>query len=220
MAKKARGEVNANPGNIEYNGTPWQGLDEPPSDGRFCRFTHPKWGIRAISRTLISYQDKHGIRTVRGIINRWAPPVENDTGAYVAAVARNSGLGPDEHLDLHSYEHQRPLVEAIIRHELGYQPYSGDLIDLGLELAGVTRIGTPAAPPLKSSPEMQAGGGAAATGAAITAAEAADAVQALESGERHLSAGTVVGLLLGLAIVSLGLWLVYRRYRERVQGLR
>jgi hypothetical protein len=72
----ARGIRNNNPGNIRYTGTPWQGLDEPKSDGQFCRFANPCWGIRAIARTLITYQDKHGLNSVYQMIARWAPPVE------------------------------------------------------------------------------------------------------------------------------------------------
>ena len=93
-----RGIRNNNPGNIDYNpSVKWQGLADPPREpeGRFCRFAAPKWGIRAIARLLITYQDQHDLNTVRGIINRWAPPIENDSDAYVNAVASSLGVDAD-----------------------------------------------------------------------------------------------------------------------------
>ena len=132
----ARGIRNNNPGNIR-KGDPWQGLAAPPDDGEFCRFVAPEWGIRALARLLITYQDKHGLRQIRQIISRWAPPSENRTADYCRAVERDSGFKPDEKLDMHRWDDLRPLVMAIIRHENGGQPYSDSLIDQGLILAGL-----------------------------------------------------------------------------------
>src|SRR4051812_38910947 len=96
MAKKlTRGIINANPGNIDRGKPPtaWLGLATPAemtpeqkAEKRFAVFRSPEYGIRALAKLLQTYQSKHGLRTVRGIINRWAPPVENNTGAYVNAV--------------------------------------------------------------------------------------------------------------------------------------
>jgi seryl-tRNA synthetase len=56
-----RGIRNNNPGNIRRNGDPWQGLAERQGDVEFFTFkTIPIYGIRALARTLIAYQDKHG----------------------------------------------------------------------------------------------------------------------------------------------------------------
>jgi len=97
-----------NPGNIEYvPANKWQGLAEPPSDGRFCRFTSHEFGIRALAALLVTYQDRHKLRTPRAIIERCAPKVENDTEAHVAVVARRIGVGPDEGTDLHRHDHPR-----------------------------------------------------------------------------------------------------------------
>lgn len=145
-----RGIRNHNPGNIDYDpATKWQGLASPPIEQgvarpRFARFAAPEWGIRAIARVLIWYKDKHGLDTVRGIIHRWAPPVENDTGAYVSAVAKKLGVGPDDTVDVYEFGTMRVLVEAIIRHENGAQPYPAAVIDEGLRRAGVV-------PPLRTA---------------------------------------------------------------------
>jgi hypothetical protein len=134
-----RGIRNNNPGNVDYHPSddPWEGLDNPPTDGRFCRFTEPKFGIRVMCKLLLAYQDFHGCRTVQDIINRWAPPAENDTGEYVAHVASLVGVAADAPIDVHKAAVLRPLVQAIIVHENGQQPYDAATIDAGLAAAGV-----------------------------------------------------------------------------------
>lgn len=127
-----RGIRNHNPGNIRH-GDKWQGLAPVQSDTDFCTFISPEHGIRAMAVILLNYQRKHGLRSVREIIARWAPPCENDTGAYAAHVARGMGVDPDEPI---SVADRLPLlVTAIIRHENGQQPYDGGTIDRGLTLA-------------------------------------------------------------------------------------
>lgn len=143
---ESRGYRNKNPGNIDYNpANKWQGLDTPPIEpkppgrnkARFCRFISHQYGIRAVAVLLITYQDRHGLRTPRQIISRWAPSNENATESYVAAVCRHGGWHAEQVLDLHRYDDLRPLVEAVIKHELGGMPYSRVVIDEGLTLAGV-----------------------------------------------------------------------------------
>jgi hypothetical protein len=137
--KATRGYRNRNPGNIEHvPANKWQGLADPPSDGRFCRFTSHEFGIRALAALLVTYQDRHKLRTPRAIIERWAPKVENDTAAYIEVVARRIGVGPDEAIDLHRHDHLRPLVEAIIHHECAGLSYPAGVINRALTLAGGT----------------------------------------------------------------------------------
>ncbi len=132
-----RGVRNNNPGNIRRSSDPWQGLAAVQSDKDFLCFETPVWGIRALTRILITYYDRHGCDTVRKIIRRWAPPSENNTAAYVGAVARALQADPDDRLELHSYQRMRPLVEAIIAHENRGHRYSAATVDEGLKLAGI-----------------------------------------------------------------------------------
>jgi len=133
----ARGIRNNNPGNIIDDGrTNWRGLDDPRNDGRYLRFIAPEWGIRALARILWSYYHRHGLRTVRAIIHRYAPATENDTQAYIAHVAQQMGVQPDQVLPWDRGTLRR-LIEAIIKHENGIQPYSTATIDKGIDLAGV-----------------------------------------------------------------------------------
>lgn len=142
--KQPRGIRNQNPGNIRHAlGTRWQGSAGTQTDPSFVQFVGAKWGIRAIARTLITYQDKHKLRTVRQIIDRWAPPSENNTQAYIRAVASRIGVSPEQRIDVYDYPVMHALVLAIIRHENGPGPlhggewYGEGLIEDGLRLAGI-----------------------------------------------------------------------------------
>jgi hypothetical protein len=86
-----------------------------------------------MARVLANYASA-GITTVRGIISRWAPPGDNnDTAAYVDAVASHLHVRPDAPLDLKTA--LAPLIAAIIQHENGIQPYSAATINRGIGLA-------------------------------------------------------------------------------------
>lgn len=143
--KPSRGIRNCNPGNIDrHSGVRWQGqAADQSADRRFVVFDAPKWGIRAIARVLITYQDARQaadgskIDTIREIVARWAPPVENDTGAYAAHVAALTRIGVDQKIDVYDHATMKALVAAIIAHENGYQPYDDATIDAGLKLAGI-----------------------------------------------------------------------------------
>lgn len=127
--KPTRGERNNNPGNIERGTIHWQGMSADQSgDKRFIVFNSPEDGIRALGKLLFNYQRIHGLNTVRQIINRWAPPVENDTGSYVNAVANEVGVSPDDKINLNDADTLAKLVTAIIRHENGRVIYAESII--------------------------------------------------------------------------------------------
>jgi hypothetical protein len=140
-----RGVRNHNPGNIErQDGVKWQGMAaDQSSDSRFVVFESAPWGIRALACTLCTYQDHRRaangsrIDTVREIIQRWAPPVENHTTNYVNHVSRLIGRDPDAKIDVHDYPTMRALVTAIITHENGDNPYNKATLREGLALAGL-----------------------------------------------------------------------------------
>jgi len=131
MTSGDRGFRNNNPGNVRL-GLPWQGMAPTQTDPSFVQFVAPQWGIRAIAKILMHYQTE-GFTTIRKIINHWAPPNENDTGAYVADVAHALAALPDQELNVTA---ELPyLIPAIITHENGSQPYGKDVIALGISLA-------------------------------------------------------------------------------------
>ncbi|MDD4556520.1 MAG: structural protein [Alphaproteobacteria bacterium] len=126
--KIPRGIRNNNPGNIRYNGTAWKGLATPPTDGAFCIFTHPEFGLRALAKLLRNYNRYYGIRTIKSIINRFAPDTENNTTAYIQSVCKATGFADYQQLDLEVESVLLPLMKAIIKHENGQQPYSDQQI--------------------------------------------------------------------------------------------
>jgi hypothetical protein len=211
---KPRGIRNNNPGNIE-KGDPWQGLANPADDGRFCIFIEPTFGIRAIARILVSYQDRHGINTIRAAINRWAPPVENDTEAYVQHVAKKCGVGADEFVSFHDFNIVRPLVEAIILHENGQQPYTDAQITKGLVLAGIepkAHDSLSGSRTVKGSQVVAAGGAASLVAGIVEQAE--PAMPFLQTA--MLYAPWVVG---GLVLIGVA-YIVWARIDDRRKGLR
>ena len=137
MSKQSRGVRNNNPGNIDYNQrNNWQGqlgLETGAINPRFAVFNTPENGIRALTKLLLNYQRLHGLKTVREIINRWAPPTENITSAYVKAVAVACEVNADEVVYLRDRKLLKRMVVSIIKHENGYQPYSDAVITDGVE---------------------------------------------------------------------------------------
>lgn len=133
-ANAPRGVRNNNPGNIERSARVWDG-EIAGNDPRFATFETPEAGIRALAKNLIAYNDKHGLNTVEGIINRWAPPGENKTSSYVQAVAKELGVKPGDVLNVRDPETLTRLTSAIIRHENGAQPYPAETLRAGVELA-------------------------------------------------------------------------------------
>ena len=132
----ARGIRNNNPGNIRH-GDKWQGLSAEQTDSEFCVFSQPEYGIRALCRILRTYQRKYGLRDVHSIINRFAPPVENDTESYIKSVCLKLDVTPETLIDLEEKGIMLNLLKAIIRHENGEQPYSDEVLLQGIEMAGV-----------------------------------------------------------------------------------
>lgn len=126
-----------NPGNLVRTPVKWQGQSAVQKDSRFVTFDEPKWGIRALAKTLMTYQDKHKLNTCQKIISRWAPPHENNTKSYVNTLCKQLGVAPNEAIDVASHPVAVKLVKAITLHENGVQPYSDAQINAGLRLAGI-----------------------------------------------------------------------------------
>lgn len=126
-----RGIRNNNPGNLEAS-MQWLGMTG--SDGRYAIFKDAQHGIRALLINLHTYMETYGLRTISGIINRWAPPSENNTAAYIASVAKQTSLNPEQTLNYKS--HALALAKAIVYHENGQNPYSESTFREAYQLAG------------------------------------------------------------------------------------
>lgn len=91
-----RGVRNNNPGNIEDGPFARSLPGYKGSDGRFAVFETPQDGVNAGAQLLGSYA-RRGLTTPAEIINRWAPPSDNNpTQAYAQYVAQRLGIGVND----------------------------------------------------------------------------------------------------------------------------
>ena len=144
----ARGIRNRNPGNLDFNPAafvrdPWVGelgLEQHPNP-RFTTFDTARHGIRALCKILLTYHrhrraaDGSQIDTVQEIVDRWAPPIENDTDAYAAQVRDALDVERDQVINPEDPTTLMRLAAAIIRHENGTQPYGEDTLRAGAVMA-------------------------------------------------------------------------------------
>jgi hypothetical protein len=146
MPSVTRGVRNNNPGNIDYNPrNQWQGqlAPDPAIEKRFARFDTAENGIRALAKLVLAYRGKDGqlgiggpgIDTVREVISRWAPGVENDTESYIKAVSAGVGVAPNQPIDLRNFRTLIAITTGIIQHENGGAPYAAPVIAEGVQRA-------------------------------------------------------------------------------------
>ena len=94
--KTPRGLRNNNPLNIRKSRkTTWVGQSEKQEDRDFVQFCSMAYGYRAAFKVLQNYRVLYDCMTLRQFIQRWAPPAENNTDAYVKSVARTADVRPD-----------------------------------------------------------------------------------------------------------------------------
>lgn len=149
---------NNNPGNIRDDGTAWQG--KVGSSGGFITFADITWGIRAMAKAITTMYGR-GDTTITALISDWAPPSENNTAAYIAAVAADTGQGADDLLQL-DQPTLHDLIRAIMNHELGAaqsQLVSDADIDAGISMAqgGLTTLSQAASIAITGSPDNSTG---------------------------------------------------------------
>ncbi len=116
----SRGLRNCNPGNIRRTGGGrYRGETKTATDPEFREFTALEWGYRAMFTLLYTYRLRYGLKTLRELISRWAPPTENRTDAYIRFVAERTGIGPDCPLDLLDPKQMIPVAAAMSEVENG-----------------------------------------------------------------------------------------------------
>ncbi len=126
-----RGIRNHNPMNLRITNTSWNGKIKG-DDKSFETFKSAEYGIRAGAKVLITYQKKYELNTVNQLINRFAPPIENDTNSYAQHIAANLGVGIDEPINVK--DNLYILISSIIKHENGDNPYSKGTILEGIAM--------------------------------------------------------------------------------------
>lgn len=119
-----RGVRNNNFLNIKHSAAnKWQGMTGADDKG-FVIFSDPLYGLRAGFVLLKNYRAA-GNTTLRQIISRFAPPIENKTENYISYVANKTGINPD----LPVYDSQMiPILQAMVKMESG-QNVSVDVLN-------------------------------------------------------------------------------------------
>ena len=97
-----RNDRTNNPGMLRYTPTSRDeygaiGGDRNAQDGPMAVFATKEAGSAALDANLHKYNKKYGLSTIRGIIEKWAPPNENDTEAY---ISKELNVGPNDKLDM------------------------------------------------------------------------------------------------------------------------
>ena len=123
----SRGIKNCNPGNIRRSSVRYLGEVTPSRDKEFKQFVSMTYGYRAMFVLLDSYARRYGLRTIRTMLNRYAPPEENFTQSYIRFVANNSGIGADELVDTRSARDMIPIVMAMSEIENGVKPNTDEV---------------------------------------------------------------------------------------------
>jgi hypothetical protein len=115
---------NNNPGNIEY-GPFAQKYGAVGTDGRFAVFPSVEAGRKAQEALLFDSPSYKNL-TVGQAISRYAPPSENDSGAYAGRVAQAAGVGLDTRLSTMGPEQRKAMLDAMAGVE-GFKPGQSSL---------------------------------------------------------------------------------------------
>lgn len=151
-----RGIRNNNFGNIE-DGSFAQSLPGyAGGDGRFARFASPDDGMAAIDRLLGVYGSKHGINSINGVINRWAPASDgNHVANYAGHVAQVAGVDPNAPIDLSDPAVRAKLARGMAEFENGPQAFAAVAGDKwGGSAAPVSPVSTSPAPAAPQPTEL------------------------------------------------------------------
>lgn len=123
----SRGLRNCNPGNIRRSKTRYKGEKLPSRDSEFKEFESMAYGYRAMFVLLDTYSRRYGLCTIRQMLNRYAPPVENFTEGYIRFVSEKTGIAPDEIINTRAARDMVPVVAAMSQIENGVAAVMDDV---------------------------------------------------------------------------------------------
>lgn len=123
----SRGLRNCNPGNIRRSKTRYKGEKLHSRDSEFKEFESMAYGYRAMFVLLDTYSRRYGLCTIRQMLNRYAPPVENFTEGYIRFVSEKTGIAPDEIINTRAARDMVPVVAAMSQIENGVAAVMDDV---------------------------------------------------------------------------------------------
>lgn len=109
LSRKAQNYCNVKAPSDRY----WQGQCGRDRHGHAI-FRSPEWSLRAGAIVLRNYARRHGIRTVRGIVERFS---RSNHAEYIAFLCRRLRVKPDERIDV--VRRMPELLPAMVRFETG-----------------------------------------------------------------------------------------------------
>ena len=124
-----RGLRNCNPGNIRNSRTTYKGEVVPSQDKAFKQFVSMAFGYRAMFVLIRYYYKRLGLKTIRQIINRYAPPVENNTSSYIQRVCDGTLYSPDKEINLADRDFMVLMVSSMSKVENGVPAVIDDVLD-------------------------------------------------------------------------------------------
>lgn len=107
---------NNNPGNLEM-GQFSRSFGAVGSDGRFAVFPTLDAGSKAKEELLFGSKSKYANLSITDALNRYAPPNENNTAAYIKSVASAVGVDPSTILNQLDSGQRQQMLDAISRVE-------------------------------------------------------------------------------------------------------
>lgn len=127
-----------NPGNIRNSNTIYIGEITPSNHKSFKTFENMFYGYRAMFRLLNTYITQHKLDTIEKMIQRYAPPIENETESYIKFVCEKSGINKDDKL-IKSDNKLIDIVYAMSWMENGIKPKLRE-VEIGYELINVGSV--------------------------------------------------------------------------------
>ena len=208
MAGKSIAARNNNPLNIRP-GQPYEGLATPSQVGGFANFVSAPFGFRAVFLNYIHKADR-GINTIRKLISEWAPPSDgNDTESYIATVAKKTGYGSDETINLKTWEVGSKVCYAQTEVETG-EPFENNFT-VAQMAEGAFRAGIVDAPPTLAARAVQVSKTVLAHSATATVAASASAAVSAAQAKPHSPSVAAALFLAGLLIAA---YLAYQNNKK------
>ncbi len=104
---------NNNPGNC-HSGSTSAKFNEIGKNGSFAIFPSYSDGYDCMEYVVFN---NYGSYTIAGMVEKYAPPEENDTEAYIRMIVNETGLGRNTVLNSLNSSNRKKLLEVMIKME-------------------------------------------------------------------------------------------------------
>ncbi len=135
-----RGVVNNNPGNIRGSSRfKWNG-EVGRDDKDFAKFESVEYGFRAMAKLITNYftgfnGKRAPIKSIQGIIYKYAPPVENESANYMNFVSKRLGVPAGVELTREKFDAILPdLIHTMSAMENGHGKFTLSQAQAGVRM--------------------------------------------------------------------------------------